>query len=287
MAYSIQRSDPGIEGFVRRIATEQIDSAVAGLGRADRPLPLRIHEGRKAVKKLRGLLRLVRPVFAAYRHENDALRNAGQSIAALRDAQVMLDAYDAMARAAAVSNPALRTTFKARTVRAETPEALAAAVQDFVTRMTMIRDRAAHWKVKGQGFAALEGGLERTFAAARVAERAASDAPDAETVHMWRKRAKDHWYQARLLHPIWPDMMQPQITAADALGESLGEYHDLCVLIELLPPGPDTDRITRVATARQADLLATAHPLSRRLFAGAPDALTTRWHSWWTVWRAA
>jgi CHAD domain-containing protein len=285
MAYSIIPGDPGITAFVRRVAAEQIDGAVAGLGRDDRPLPPRIHEARKAVKKLRGLIRLIRPGFSAYAKENDALRDAGQSIAALRDAQVMLVTYDAMARLAGVSNHALRAVFADRTVDAENPDARATAAQDFVARLATIRDRAVQWKVKGHGFAALDGGLERTFAGARAAERAARHAPDAESVHTWRKRVKDHWYQARLLRPIWPDMMQPTIAAADVLGEALGEYHDLSVLITLLPPGPDTDRIAHAATARQAGLLADAHPLSRRLFAGPPDALTARWHGWWDVWQ--
>jgi CHAD domain-containing protein len=285
MAYCIQTGDPGITAFARRIAVEQIDGAVTGLGRSDRALAPRIHEARKTVKKLRGLIRLIRPGFAAYAQENDALRSAGQSIAALRDAQVMLAAYDAVARAADVSDPALRAVFAARVTDAEHPAALATAVQDFITHMTLIRDRAARWKVKGHGFDALEDGLARTFAAARAAERDARRAPGAEAVHTWRKRVKDHWYQARLLRPVWPDMMQPQITAADTLGEALGAYNDLSVLLTLLPPGPDTGRIMQAAAERQAALLAGAHPLSRRLFAGSPAALTARWRGWWDVWQ--
>jgi CHAD domain-containing protein len=283
MAYSIHPGTTDITACVRRIAAEQIDSAVAGLDRADRPLPQRIHEARKAVKKLRGLIRLIRPRFAAYRTENDALRAAGQSIAALRDAQVMLVTFDAVARAAGVPDPALRAPFAARVTAAEDKAALAAAVQDFAAQMATIRDRSQQWKVNGHGFAALEGGLARTFAAARTAERAARRAPEADAVHTWRKRVKDHWYQARLLRPVWPAMMDPRIAAADMLGETLGAFNDLSMLIALLPPGPDTDRITQAATARQAGLLATAHPLSHRLFAGPPDALTTTWAVWWQV----
>jgi CHAD domain-containing protein len=287
LAYCIQPGDDSINAFIRRVATEQIDGALKGVGADASPLPQHIHDARKAVKKLRGLIRLMRPGFPAYPAENDALRSAGQSIAALRDAQVMLVTYDAMARLAGVSDSALRAVFTGATSDAENPDATARAVQDFITRMASIRDRATQWKIRGHGFHVLEGGLARTFAGARTAERKARRAPDAETVHTWRKRVKDHWYQARLLRPIWPAMMDPQITAADTLGEALGDYHDLSVLIDLLPPGPNTDLVTDAATARQAELLATAHPLSRRLFAGEADALTARWHTWWDIWQDA
>ncbi len=286
MPYCIIPDDHTITAFARRIAAEQIDGALRGLSRGDRDLAPRIHEARKAVKKLRGLIRLLRPSFAAYRMENDALRAAGHAIATLRDAQVMLITYDAMARVAGVADPVLRQSLAARITRAETPEILAAAVQDFSARMAAIRDRSQQWKVKGAGFDALEGGLERTFAAARIAQRAAARAPDdPEAVHTWRKRVKDHWYQVRLLCPIWPDMMQPIVTAADTLGEVLGDHNDLSTLIAALPPGPNTAAIVQAAQARQTALRATAHPLSRRLFAGPPDATLARWHIWWDVWQ--
>jgi CHAD domain-containing protein len=286
--YSIHTDDATLSAFVRRIAAEQIDNAVRGLSRNERDLPHRIHEARKTVKKLRGLIRLMRPSFAVYRMENDALRAAGQAIASLRDAQVMLVTYDEMARIAGVSDVALRESLAARISTAENPECLAAAVQDFSARMTAIRDRSQQWKVKGHGFGALEGGLERSFAAARMAQRAAARAPDdPEAVHTWRKRVKDHWYQARLLCPIWPDMMLPTIAAADMLGETLGAYNDLSTLIASLPPGPTASAITKAASERQTVLMTTAHPLSRRLFAGPPEAAVARWRAWWDVWQAA
>jgi hypothetical protein len=81
-------------------------------------------------------------------------------------------------------------------------------------------------------------------------------------------------------------MMDPRIAAADLLGEALGEYNDLSVLMSLLPPSREADRIAAAAMARQATLLADAHPQSRRLFAGPPAALTAQWRGWWEVWQA-
>src|SRR5436190_3926399 len=70
-----------------------------------------IHEARKALKKARAALRLLRPRLepAAYRAENALLRDAGRALAPLREARSMLDALAALRRrdAAAPSAGAL------------------------------------------------------------------------------------------------------------------------------------------------------------------------------------
>ena len=76
MTYAFLASDLSIEDALRRVAREEAEGALAAL-RREGPLGPRVHEMRKSVKKLRGLLRLVAPVVRAARAENAALRDAG------------------------------------------------------------------------------------------------------------------------------------------------------------------------------------------------------------------
>ncbi len=288
MAYCIDPDDRSIEAAVRRIAVEQIDGALATLADGTRPLAGRVHEARKAVKKTRGLIRLVRPGFGRYRAENAALRDAGQTIRALRDAEVMLATFEAMATAADIApdtRAILRAPFEARKAEAEAPEALQAAVAAFQAAMLDIRDRATDWPVRGKGFATPARGLDATLTAGRAAMKAAVADPAEDAVHAWRKRVKDHWYQTRLLRPLWPALLDARISAADTLGELLGDHNDLSVLLGHLPEDPSTDPL-RIATSRRQDkLLARAAPLSRRLLAGPPDALAAECAALWKNWR--
>jgi len=61
MGYKIKRKE-SIRNAVRRVADEQIGKGIAELDDDALPDPEKVHQLRKRCKKLRGLVRLVRPV---------------------------------------------------------------------------------------------------------------------------------------------------------------------------------------------------------------------------------
>src|SRR5438045_3832500 len=80
---------------------EQIGEALHHLGRGQ-PGSAEIHEARKAIKRSRATLRLLRNTLSdhAYRLENSTLRDAAKPLSAVRDARVLLESLDdLMARA--------------------------------------------------------------------------------------------------------------------------------------------------------------------------------------------
>ena len=85
MAYRFKPGDASTSEALRRIAAEEFSAIGAAL--ADRTVPLarKVHEGRKATKRLRALLRLVAPVFPEAREEIAVLRQAAARLSALRD----------------------------------------------------------------------------------------------------------------------------------------------------------------------------------------------------------
>ena len=290
MPYAILPHDESVESALRRIAREEAELAL-GAVRADGDLGPRVHEMRKVVKKLRGLLRLVRPVFRDAAAENALLRDAGRGLSDLREAAVQLSTVERLSDGMDATHRArLLAPFREATLhhdaRAE-DEMLPA----FAKTMSDLLDRSQGWTLKRDGCDALEPGLQATWAAARRAMKIARQDPQPDHLHEWRKRAKDHWYQARLLQPIWPAMMKPHVEAADDLGEHLGKVNDLAVLRDRLESA-DLDPAIRseaqdLASVRHADLLARAVPLGRRLFAAKAPALTARWEAWWEMRRDA
>src|ERR1700761_3974460 len=81
---------------IRRIVAEEVDWAVGRL-RAATPKTRdeAIHEARKSIKKLRGLLKLIRPELGNhYRAENKALRAIGRKLSELRDASAIIETFD-------------------------------------------------------------------------------------------------------------------------------------------------------------------------------------------------
>lgn len=289
VGYCIDAKDRSIAAALRRIALEQIDLAETALTDAAQPLPLRVHTARKAVKKLRGLIRLLRPGFAPYHHENAALRRAGHGIAGLRQSHVLPDTLALVASDAGLCETDLqhlRAMVDVHVDATRTEAALAGPLAAFLAEWSALRQRAQQWTPHGKGFAALGPGLARSHAAAaRAADRARSSGNAADAVHDWRKRVKDHGYHLRLLTPLWPEMMRVQGDAVDALGESLGQHQDIADLLSLLPgEGPGAE-LAAAAQARQARILALAHPASARIFAGSARAFRHRCAAWWQIWQ--
>lgn len=285
MPYAILSSDASVNDAFHRILREQIEEAVAA-ARGEGELAPRVHAMRKGVKKMRGLMRLVRPVLPEAASGNALLREAGRRLSELRDSAVMLAA---VARIAEGIDPARRAALEApfRAHAADHAESAAAILPAFAEALENVLHEAGGWRLRKDGWAALEPGLAATWDAARRTMRAARAEPGVEAIHDWRKRVKDHWYQARLLMPIWPEMMKPHVAAADALGEWLGEANDLAVLTERLGQtdlAPDlVEEAGQRAEARRREILATAFPLGRRLFAADPDHLLARWRVWWEL----
>lgn len=290
MPFAFQRDDKSSEKAVRRIAAERLETSRLILEDPSMPRETLVHELRKNVKKTRALLRLVRPDFRDFAHENAALREAARLIAPLRDADVLLMTFDRAAAATDLPQTAaapLRERLSPRPDDAIRPEERLEAHRQALAAIEAGIDT---WKIRYTGFDSLAGGLERSWDACRRAMRKARERTDAEALHLFRKRVKDHWYHARLLSPIWPDMMAAHVSACDRLGEALGDARDLAILVENLGGdafrGDDTAAaIAAAARTEEEKLLAKSWRAGARLFAEPAPALSRRWRNWWEIWR--
>jgi CHAD domain-containing protein len=297
MAYRITRSDGSVEAALRRIATEQIDKALAEFDDPELGRDETVHQVRKRCKKLRGLVRLVRPGFDGYGAANDTFRDAARDLSFLRDAQALIACYDKLADAYAgqIDRRALGSVRRRLTLRRKAAAArpdIADKLDRFRATMVAARRDVADWQLESSGFAAV-GGFRKTYARARDAMDAARKSPSPETFQEWRKRVKYHWYHARLLRPIWPIPMKAHRDAASDLGDLLGDYHDLAVLRSTVAAAPgdfgnpaDIEVLFGLIDQRQAVLAAEAFAIGDRLLAEPPKALARRWKAYWRAWQS-
>lgn len=294
MAYRIKAGDDDVQAAVRRIACEQIDRALAEVDDPALDFEETVHQVRKRCKKLRGLVRLVRPALKGYGKENRAFRDAARLLSDIRDADSLIETYDDLTARfdATVDRRAFgpiraRLTRDARAVRhdADTDAALAG----FRAAMVAGRDRARRWRLDEEGFDAVAGGVGKTYKRARKAMQAAWADPTDAALHEWRKRVKYHWYHVRLLEKVNPEMMRPRAQAADDLGDLLGDHHDLAVLDRRLDetgigPGTDLDAFRALLRQRKAELAEAAFARGRLLLAERRKALVRRWGGYWSAW---
>lgn len=297
MAYQFRRGE-SVEQGVHRIACEQIDKAIdEAQNMEDREEA--VHQVRKRCKKLRGLIRLVRPVFDGYAGENAAFRDAARDLSDLRDMTAIIETFDELVEhfADEIDDQAMRDVRQSLSRQRGDGFAMTRRIDErltrFVEQMHDARRRCEDWKLKDSDFDAIRGGLTRTYKRGRKAMDAAYDAPTAEAFHEWRKRVKYHWYHLRLLRRVWRPVTKGYRKQASELADLLGDDHDLAVLIamgqtdaEAFGGAMHAEVVLALARRRRTELEQQARPLGRKLYCETPKALGRRHEAWWQAWQA-
>lgn len=294
MSYAFPRHVERVDEAVRQIATEQIDRALAEIDDADLAAHKTVHQVRKRCKKLRALARLVRPSFPSYRLEDAFFRDLAGGLSGARDAQVMCDAYAGLVDEGGEAAGGDR--FAA--IGVELDRRRQAAIADLDDEqlkkareaLDEARARVAVWSLDADGFEAIRPGLKVTHKRCRQALDAADRKPTAERLHELRKRAKYCWYHLRLLKNHMPATFDNREAAAGALGELLGDDHDLAVLLAAIEADREvfggkklTKAFRKLIDARRALLQEEAIGLAHSLFDDKPKAFAGTFAQSWSA----
>lgn len=297
--------DETVSDAVRRITDEQVERAVSTLEQVeDHDLEAAVHDCRKRAKKLRGLIRLVRPALGqAYGPANETFRDAGRELSAVRDAHAALATFDALVAASPDRLPegglgVVRSGLAAMAEQASHAEDQRARAENAADLFRAGRRHVSRAKLDARGWAAIGPGLERTYRAGRrglagvIRDRGQATEPT--VVHEWRKRTKDAWYHVRLLCDAAPSILGPLDDRFHDLSDALGDAHDLVVICERLRASPErfggqgpVSAACELAEAHRADLEGRAARFGARLFAERPRAYTDRMGAYWEAWHEA
>ena len=296
MSFTLDPTTP-IPQAVQTVARTQLEDILKALsGEAGLGPDEATHDARKRTKKLRALLRLVRPVLGdeVYRRETRALRDAARQLSAVRDAWVLVEALDGLLAPASDaltehSVVPLRTALvqEHRTLQAgqgedDTPARAAVQYEEVLARV-------GQWDVPDRGWKSLEDGLTAVVRDGRHHMAEAGSQGRAEDFHEWRKQVKYLRHQLELVRPVWPEVLEAMAGTAAETGDLLGTDHDLAVLRDRVLAESALTAETRQALLdrideRRRDCQRRAVILGRRLYAEKPSALTKRLRR---LWKAA
>lgn len=286
MAVRLRPETPLSDG-IREAMLHLIGEARAELKRTDARAE-GVHEARKAFKKARAIARLVRASLgSAWRTEDRFWRDLGRGFSAERDAQAVLEAFDALLGEEA-KGPAfapMRELLVRRHAVVRFPAA--APEEDVDAQLAAAEERVQAWPL-GEGFGPLAEGIETGYRRARRRGRRARREPSASHLHAWRRAVKQHATQIRLFRDAAPEPLSAHLDLVDELAKVLGEDHDLEVLRSLLTqddaawtdPGVLDGILERMAR-RRATLQRTALSLGERALAERPKAFRRRVRGYW------
>ncbi len=280
---------------LRRMALAQTDLAIEllsagadagpanGAGPPAAPDERAVHETRKALKRLRALLRLLRHELGehAYARESAALRDIAARLSSARDAAVMLSTLDGLIqrhpRKLGRRDGVLRLR---RRLLDERRRVQQGALSDPAERAHVLgalhafRWRVATWRLRPHdGIELVDADLERLYRQGRARYRRVLRRKGDRLIamHQWRKRVKDLRYAAEMLDrrdaagngggsssssSSSGARLRRLARRADELGELLGEEHDLAIFAQRLRvPGARAEERTWHTGRRTRTLL--------------------------------
>lgn len=290
MAFRFKVSEP-IDKGCKRIAREQFERAQSQLKDGDDAV-VAVHETRKALKRLRALLRLVRPALGdgVFRSENASLRDIGRGLSGARDRHVLLETLLKLENGAEdVRNDACATMRDV--INRTNGNGHGVDPQDVKQAVEALKEAEARFsdlEFDGEGFAIVGPGLRASYHKGRRAFRKAYANPTDESFHEWRKGAQQHWRHMLLLSRAWPACLNARVGEARAISQILGDDHDLAMLIGFARAQPESAlsaehaaEIEILARERQSQLRALAHPKGARLFSESAKSLHDRMADYW------
>ncbi len=217
---------------LKRIARALTHDAAVQINMAPND-PESVHIVRVQIKKMRALLRLIRPLLrkASFTRQNIALRDAGRKLSPHRDAQVVHATcqYLATRKSARSIRPWLLHLVEHVAYNALedlTPEAVNDAVGT-LNRSSGLVNRLSQEAVDEK---VIREGLRKAYRSGRKALRCALLHTTTRHMHEFRKRVKCLLHQLDMVVPMQPGDSHCPHEHLRRLGNHLGHLHDLSIV---------------------------------------------------------
>ena len=291
--HSVQRRTPPTTAPANPACTlllSEIGLALRQLA-APRSLPDEaVHAARKALKKARAALRLLRDGIdeAIYRRENSALRDAGRLLSPMREAHVSLSTFESLCAGHAdvlCGSDLVATRKKLQAHRNAARRAmLDNGLQACVRMLRNCRDRARKADLSSCKSTAIASGLQRIYHNGRQALAEARECGTHEALHEWRKQVK---YLANAISALGGST-QSDLThlkkQLSHLADALGDDHDLAVLHSLIAHAAAADaksahRLLRLIGRQRAMLQKRAYRLAPAVYDSKPAEFMRALHT--------
>lgn len=286
------RIDPSrpLRAELARIVEETGGAVAAHLDAASQDHGRGLHEARKALKKLRALLRLVRAgAPKPLKEEERRFRDAARAIAGSREATAAVETLDRFIAAFPKKIVACRLGEIRAGLLARCDE-IAGRELDAGRREARALCEEAQARLRATVFEAdlsdadiLARGMNKTLSHWRGALDAARRDGRPDDFHELRKAVKAHWAQLGLLRDFGLPGSRRRRGEVEALGERLGELNDIHVLRDALADGSlglaadlDTRAFDALLKKHAKALARETLPEARRLLAERPGELRRR-----------
>jgi CHAD domain-containing protein len=282
-----------ISSEIRRIVLKQLEAAISELHTVGDPQSDdAVHDARRRVKKIRAIIRLVRPVLdKEYRAVDRDLSTVSRLLAPVADGRGIVETLKEIEHRYPASLPK-RTFAAARAgvlrngAHADREAHRRGILKIAAGTLRNERSRVKRWHIRADGFRAIAPGLEDSYRRARRKMIETWSKPKPSNFHTWRRYVKDHWFHVRLLEGRCGDHLVFYERRIEALDGILGEYHNVVLLRDVLVtnaslPREEIARCLRVVARYQRVLRRHAEILGARIYTERPRRFVRRVRHLW------
>ena len=279
MGYHIEKGESLATAF-GRIAAEEIDLAMAQSRRLHRGEA--VHNARKALKRLRALLRSLRVAFPKklFRAENRHIAATCRRISPLRDVHVQLRTLGKLKAAASPAGDHIRRQLLRQ--RSSFIRRIPALRKTVRALLEVSRQSLASWPLRKATAEDLASGLKRIYKQGREAFKTARKSPTPGHLHAWRKKTKSLGYGLEMIKNLGSGELSKMIRCSDILTEALGDDQDLFMVLRALDkehrsnPASDFNRLANRISLKRAKRQKRAFKLGEKVYGEKSGGLEKR-----------
>jgi len=279
MGYHIEKGESLATAF-GRIAAEEIDLAMAQSRRLHRGEA--VHNARKALKRLRALLRSLRVAFPKklFRAENRHIAATCRRISPLRDVHVQLRTLGKLKAAASPAGDHIRRQLLRQ--QSSFIRRIPALRKTVRALLEVSRQSLASWPLRKATAEDLASGLKRIYKQGREAFKTARKSPTPGHLHAWRKKTKSLGYGLEMIKNLGSGELSKMIRCSDILTEALGDDQDLFMVLRALDkehrsnPASDFNRLANRISLKRAKRQKRAFKLGEKVYGEKPGGFEKR-----------
>lgn len=220
---------------VKRLMIKECQTALESIEEADQEEEKHdaVHEARKAFKKIRACLRLVRDEVDYYSEENKWFRDRGREISDIRDATANIEALNKLKKQ--YDSELYKNSFSdLRKSLLNQRKEMADQVFRTENRLENIHDAVEkkvkeipNWPLDIQSFEDIRPSIKRTYTRGVKGLRNSLENGEIKDYHEWRKRVKYLRYQIDILNRLWPQVFETFEDELHDITDLTGFLHDM------------------------------------------------------------
>jgi CHAD domain-containing protein len=262
-----------------RVVDALTDSVTGSLGNLPHNGEPDIHGVRTTIKRLRALLRLIRPAVdpAFFNRENRRLRSAAGLLSLARDTEVARGTLKAVPVSNQADQDAVHSVLSGFENRAEAPSDLAQSIAEVRRRLEQTRSNFHRLQFHGTEREIVEAGLRTVYRQGRKRMKLAVAQGEDNAFHRWRIRAKNLYYELEFLESVWPKKLHRMLSRLSRLQNQIGLDHDIAVLRAWLKKTPEAfggnetvQRVIACLDRETSELRQASVPLGRKIWREKP-----------------